>query len=128
MAIQHTRHIIPTIDDMIVDLNGARVFSKLDLLQDLLQGYHQLELSPQSINVTTFTTHVKLRRYKRLSFGINSAAEIFQNAIQNTLEGLEGVQNISDDIIFFRCNRQEHDQRQEATFKRLQKTLDCKQG
>ena len=86
LAIKCTRHTIPTIDDMIVDLNGARVFSKLDLRQ----GYHQLLLSPQSHNVTTFTTHVGLRRYKRLSFGINSAAEIFQNAIQNALKGLEG--------------------------------------
>ena len=75
------------IDDMIVDLNCVNLFSKLDLRQ----GYHQLELSPQSRNVTTFKTHVGLRRYKRLSFGINSAAEIFQNAIQNALEGLEGV-------------------------------------
>ena len=116
LVIKRTRHIIPTIDDMIVDLNGASVFSKLDLRQ----GYHQLLLSPQSRNVTTFTTHVGLRRYKRLSFGINSAAEIFQNAIQNALEGLEGVRNISDDIIVFGCNQQEHDQRLEATLKRLQ--------
>ena len=116
MAIKRTHHIIPTIDDMIVDSNGARVFSKLDLPQ----GYDQLLLSPQSRNVTTFTTHVGLRRYKRLSFGINSAAEIFQNAIQIALEGLEGVRNISDDIIVFGCNQQEHDQRLEATFKTLQ--------
>ena len=74
----------------------------------------------QSRNVMTFTTNVGLRRYKRLSFGINSAAEIFQNAIQNALEGLEGVRNISDDIIVFGCNWQEHDQRLKATFKRLQ--------
>ena len=74
----------------------------------------------QSHNVMTFTTNVGLRRYKRLSFGINSAAEIFQNAIQNALEGLEGVRNISDDIIVFGCNWQEHDQRLKATFKRLQ--------
>ena len=115
LAIKQTRHLIPTIDDMIVDLNDARVFSKLNLRQ----GYHQLLSFPQLRHVTTFTTHVGLRRYKRLSFGINNAAEIFQNAIQNALEGLEGVRNISDDIIVFGCY-QEHDQRLGATFKRLQ--------
>ena len=64
LAIKCTRHIITRIDVMVVDLNGARVFSKLDLRQ----GYHQLLLAPKSRNVTTFTTHVRLRRYKRLSF------------------------------------------------------------
>ena len=31
LAIKRTRHIIPTVDDIIVDLNGSKVFSKLDL-------------------------------------------------------------------------------------------------
>ncbi|CAB4028566.1 Transposon Ty3-I Gag-Pol poly [Paramuricea clavata] len=60
-AIQRERHITPTIDDVIADLNDAKVFSKLDLNQ----GYHQLELSEESRYVTTFSTQVGLRRYKR---------------------------------------------------------------
>ena len=125
-AIKRTRHIIPTIDDVIVDLNGARVFSKLDLRN----GYHQLMLAPgKSRNVTTFTTHVGLRRYKRLNFGINSAAEIFQNTISTALEGLEGVRNISDDIIVYGRNQNEHDERLEAVLKRLQdKNLTLNKG
>lgn len=92
------------------------MFSKLDLNQ----GYHQLELSESSRNITTFTTHVGLRRYKRLSFGINCSAEIFQNTLQTALEGLDGVRNNSDDIIVFGKTQQEHDIRLEATLKRLQ--------
>ena len=115
-AIKHTRHIIPTIDDMLVDLNGAKIFSKLDLNK----GYHQLELSEKSRNITTFTTHVGLRRYKRLSFGINSAAEIFQNTLCTALEGLSGVRNISDDIIVYGCTQEAHDKRLAATISRLQ--------
>jgi hypothetical protein len=69
-----SRHITPTLDDMMLDLNGSKVFSKMDLGN----GYHQLELSEDSRNITTFTTHVALRRYTRLSFGVSSAAEIFQ--------------------------------------------------
>ena len=39
-AIQRERHITPTLDDILCDLNGATVFSKIDLNN----GYHQLEL------------------------------------------------------------------------------------
>lgn len=43
-AIERERHITPTMDDMIHELNGAPVFSKLDLRA----GYHQLELHPDN--------------------------------------------------------------------------------
>lgn len=96
-AIKRERHITPTINELISDLNGATVFSKLDLNQ----GYNQLELAPESRYITTFSTHVGLRRYKRLNFGISCAAEIFQNAIRETLSGLTGAINISDDILVY---------------------------
>ena len=86
---------------MILDLNGSKVFSKMEVRN----GYHRLELSEDSRNITIFTTHVGLRRYKRLSFGVSSAAEIFQNTLSNVLEGLDGVRNISDDIIVFGRNQ-----------------------
>jgi hypothetical protein len=97
----HSRHITPTLDDMILDLNGSKVFSKMEVRN----GYHRLELSEDSRNITIFTTHVGLRRYKRPSFGVSSAAEIFQNTLSNVLEGLDGVRNISDDIIVFGRNQ-----------------------
>ncbi|KAJ8004145.1 hypothetical protein DPEC_G00155730 [Dallia pectoralis] len=89
-AIQRERHITPTMDDVIHELKGATVFSKLDLTA----GYHQLELHPDSKYITTFTTHLSLRRYKRLNFGISSAAEVFQNAICQTVQGITGVKNL----------------------------------
>jgi hypothetical protein len=56
--------------------------------------------------------------YKQLSFGISSAAEVFQNTLCTALEGLRGVRNISDDIVFGQ-NREEHDKNFEAVFKHL---------
>ena len=88
---------MPTIDDLITDLNGATHFSALDLSS----GYYQLELAPKSRFVTTFSAHVGLRRYKRLPFGIYAAPEIFQESIKKVLTGLPGCKNISDDIIVF---------------------------
>ena len=104
-AIKRTCYIIPTADDILVDLNGAKVFSKLVLVK----GYNQFVLSESSRNITGFTTHAGLLRYKRLCFGINSAAEIFQNTFRNVLHGLGGVKNISDDIIVFGKDQAEHD-------------------
>uniref|UniRef100_A0AAQ4Q6X4 Gypsy retrotransposon integrase-like protein 1 n=1 Tax=Gasterosteus aculeatus aculeatus TaxID=481459 RepID=A0AAQ4Q6X4_GASAC len=117
-AIERERHITPTMDDVIHELNGATVFSKLDLRA----GYHQLELHPDSRYITTFTTHIGLRRYKRLSFGISSAAEVFQNAICQTLQGLSGVKNLSDDIIVYGASQTDHDNNLRALFQRLRES------
>ena len=114
-AIRRERHLTPTISDIIHDLNGAKVFSKLDLNQ----GYNQLELEPSSRYITTFSTHVGLWRYKRLNFGISSAAEVFQNAIRESLNGLRGVTNISDDILVFGSDQTEHDFNLRACLQRI---------
>ena len=91
------------------------MFSKLDLNQ----GYNQLELHEDSRCITTFATHVGLRRYNRLFFGINSAAEIFQEAIRNTLSDLKGVMNISDDILVYGENEEKHNDNLKAVLERL---------
>ena len=67
------RHSIPTVDDILYQLNGSAVFSKLDLRW----GFHQIELEDQSRSITTFIAHKGLFRYKRLLFGINSAPELY---------------------------------------------------
>ncbi len=103
-AIRRVRHPIPTVSDISFALNGAKFFSKLDLSQ----AYHELELHEQSRYVTTFSTHVGLYRYKRLNYGTNVAAEIFQYTLQTALQGIEGVKNIADDIVFG-STRAEHD-------------------
>ena len=114
-AVKRERHVTPTVKEMIGDSNGARVFSKLDLNQ----GYNQLELAPESRYITTFNTHMGLMRYKRLNFGISSAAEIFQNVIRATLQGIDGAINISDDTLVFGKTLKEHDQNLKAVFQRL---------
>ena len=69
---RHTQH--PTIDDVVNELSGSTVFSHLDMSK----RYHQLELKESSRNVTNFSTHIGLYRYKRLNYGTRSAAVIFQ--------------------------------------------------
>ncbi|CAB4022057.1 Hypothetical predicted protein, partial [Paramuricea clavata] len=114
-AIKRVRHPIPTVDDVRFELNGAKYFSKLDLSQ----AYHQLELDPKRRHITTFSTHIGLYRYKRLNYGTNAAAEIFQYTLQTQLQGLVGVKNIADDIIVYGSTRKEHDENLDKCLQRL---------
>lgn len=93
----------------------STVFSKLDLNH----GYHQIELSPESRYITTFSTHVGLRRYQRLSFGVCSAAEIFQNAIGEILHDIPGTLNISDDILVHGVTTEQHNESLTRVFQAL---------
>ena len=114
-AIIRERHESPTVEELIAELNGSQFFSKLDLRS----GYHQLEISPESRYITTFATHVGLKRFKRLSFGISSASEVFQNTIRQTIEGIPNVLNISDDILVHGRNLSEHNAALDALLSRL---------
>ncbi|KAK3740155.1 hypothetical protein QZH41_003823 [Actinostola sp. cb2023] len=114
-AIERERHITPTVDDIIGQIHGSSVFSKLDLRS----GYHQLTLAPESRYITTFATHTGLYRYKRLSFGINAAAEVFQHAISQLLADIPGALNISDDVIVFGQTQNDHDETLEKTLKKF---------
>ena len=115
-AIVRERHPVPTVDDVLYQLNGSTIFSKLDLKW----GFHQIMLEEQSRNITTFITHKGLFRYKRLMFGISSAPELYQHTIQQALEGCEGAYNIHDDIIIHGRTVEEHDVRLRKTFERIQ--------
>lgn len=115
-AIQRERHPMPTLDELIEDMNGSTTFSTLDMTS----GYHQFVLEENSRYITTFSTHVGLRRYKRLMFGVNAASEIFQAAVGELLTGLEGVKNVSDDIIVYGKTAEEHDSNLSAALERLE--------
>jgi hypothetical protein len=97
---------MPPIDDIRFRLNGATMLSKLDLNK----AYLQLDLEPASRYITVFTTHIGLFQYKRLFFGLNSAAETFQRAISDLLDGIPNAMNISDDIVIYGKNPAEHDE------------------
>ena len=88
-------------------MNVSKVFSKLDRKWE----YHQLELSPESREITTFATPDGLFRYKRLLFGVCSASEQYQHEIASALTGIEGVENISDDIVVHGPDTETHNRR-----------------
>ena len=114
-AVLRERHPLPTVDEMLLDLAESKVFSKLDLRW----GFHQLKLQQESRQISTFSTHIGMFRYKRLMFGINTAPEIYQREVFIVIQGVPGVANLSDDLVVHCSNKEEHDQRLEQVFKRL---------
>ena len=113
--IERERFPIPTVDEILHEMNGAKVFSKLDLKW----GFHQLELTEDSRDLTTFATHIGNFRYKRLNFGVTSAPELYQHTIHDLLSDIEGSNNMIDDIIIFADSVEEHDKRLDAVLSKL---------
>ena len=107
-GVPQQRHLTPTIEEVLHDLNGACHFSKLDLRQ----GFLQIPLAPESRNLTTLSTHLSIKRFTRMVFELSSAPEIFQHEIQKALQRIAGVKNITDNII-------EYDQTLREVFQRL---------
>ena len=88
-------------------LPQAKVFSKFDTSS----GFWQLQLDEQSSELTTFNSPFSRYKFNRLPFGISSAPEVFQKAMNQVFEGLDGVAVIVDDILVWGKDDQEHDQR-----------------
>jgi hypothetical protein len=96
-AIIREKFPTPTVEEIAYDLNGADVFSELDLNK----AFHQIELEDEeSKNITAFETSKGIFRYRVLKMGIPNASEYLQKAMkQKVIEGLNGVRSIADNII-----------------------------
>ena len=115
-AIRSKPFKMPTIDDIISKLNGARYFSTLDATS----GFWNIPLDDASSNLCVFGTPYGNYKFLRLPFGIKTASEIFQERFKSIFQ-LEGVEIYVDDILVFGNTKQEHDERLEQVFKIAQK-------
>ena len=79
-SVCRERHPLPTVEQTLAQLAGARVFSKLDANS----GFWQIPFSRESALLTTFITPFGQYCFHRLPFGITSAPEHFQRRMSDT--------------------------------------------
>ena len=114
-SVKREHFMLPNLDDIAPDLEGATVFSKLDASS----GFYQIPLNEESRELTTFITPFGRYSFRRVPFGITSAPEIFQRKMKEMLSGLNGVEVIIDDILIHGKNDREHDEHLKAALKRI---------
>jgi hypothetical protein len=91
---------------MFDQLNGAQVFSKIDLRT----GYHQLKIKATDIPKIDFTTRYGLYEYTVMSFGLTNAPAYFMNLMNMVfMEFLDKfVVVFNDDILIYSKSGEEH--------------------
>ena len=109
LSVQRETHPLPKVDDVLSQLSGAIVLSKLVANS----GFWQIPLISFSCPFTTFITLFRRYHFNKLPFGIAGAPEHFQK-MWKMLAGLEGTVCLMNDVLVFGRNDVEHDHRLRA--------------
>ncbi|WVZ76448.1 hypothetical protein U9M48_024424 [Paspalum notatum var. saurae] len=111
------KYPLPRIDDLFDQLQGACVFSKIDLRS----GYHQMKIRPSNIPKTAFITRFGLYEYTVMSFGLTNAPAYFMNLMNKVfMEYLDKfVVVFIDDILIYSKTEEEHEEHLRLVLQKL---------
>lgn len=88
---------MPIIEEQLSKLSGMKFFSTLDLIS----GYYQIPIEPDSRKYTAFSSYDNRFEFTRMSFGLKNAPAVFQNVINEIINKMETTEVLAylDDII-----------------------------
>lgn len=85
---------LPNIEDLLMQLAGARLFSVFDAHT----GFHQMPLDEEARQFTSFITSFGQYRYTRLPMGLANAPSLFMRGMSDFTRDLLNVLVFVDDI------------------------------
>ncbi|GKA60537.1 putative reverse transcriptase domain-containing protein, partial [Tanacetum coccineum] len=113
------RYPLPRINDLFDQLQGSRVYSKIDLRS----GYHQLKVRKEDIPKTAFRTRYGHYEFQVMPFGLTNASAIFMDFINRVCKPYldKFVIVFIDDILIYSKSRKEHEEHLKLILRLLKK-------